>query len=291
MPAAHSLTSRDLSAISANETCERLVRARVMRLTDQEAYQLITGQVLPSGRGERTAALRHGKVFDQHLIEDGARALLGSLGPVVDMDPGTVRITNIVDQTREASTDALTAAVQLTHQSLQWAAAGKPDCDLLVQPALRLSQLEWGNTVVRPDFLVLNPATGWYWPLEAKAYPALDGMIDPAERRAIRLQAAVQVIALQDYARLHAPHVQLANEALLVVASPFGLRPEPAFLEDLGAEVEQITRAVTAINGQVASLYAGTSRARQATSLREAGWHFQESCLVGCGLARFCRSQ
>lgn len=284
------LTSRDLVDIAANVTCQRVVRLRGLGLTDQQGYRLLSQEDLPRFRGERTAALRHGKVFDKRLVEHEASALLESLQSIVSLPPASVRILNLGDNAHSAKKVRLRLALDQTVQALNAAAQHAPTFDIILQPALALPVAGWGFMIVRPDALVLDPRSQTYWPLEAKAYQSIDGAIEPAERRAMRLQAAVQVVALREhYARLD-PTTHIPLEAILVICSPFGMKPEPAVLENLDGEVNQIERAIASVNAEAPSLV-GMNPDAQFHALNEAHWTFQESCLVGCGLARFCRSQ
>lgn len=284
----HSLTSRQLIAIAANPTCQRLIRLRMLGVSDQEGYHLLTGEALLAESGERLAALRHGRQFERHLVENHAAALLYSLRHIAPFNPHAVRILDVEAEAHAAAAHPIKHAVALTERALRDATRQQSSPDILLQPALKLSRARWGTTIVRPDALVLDRGRNRYWPLEAKAYPAIDGWIEPAERRSMRLQAAVQLIALQDATGSTQPE---SDEALLVVASPFGFKPEPAILERLDAEVRLITRAIDAINEACLELKVQPEVDRRASLLRDARRNPRESCLDGCGLVGFCRAE
>lgn len=284
-----SITSRDLVSVASNPSCQRLVALRSLPVSERAAYRMLTGKEIPEGRGERTAALRHGKAFDQRLTRDRGAALREAVSNISHVKPQDASVVNVEQACEELPGNPLVEALTLTHCAMYEAATTGPQVDILLQPALELTVPGFGKSIIRPDALVLNRKSNTYWPLEAKAFPALDGAVDQAKRRALRLQAAVQLLALEQMQLLIPLPLPLPMRAILLVASPFALKPVPATLEHLESERDTIAQAITAISQEASRLTNHLERRSFEEALRGSTYHFQESCHLGCGLAAICR--
>jgi len=169
--------------------------------------------------------------------------------------------------------------------------AGRRVPDLLLQPALQLSWggIDWGHII--PDALVLDRRQQQFLPHETKGYIGIDGVITPGERTALRLQAAIEVLALRsELARLD-PTSTVPPQALLVVATPYGFRPAPAVLEELDSEMAAVEAALRTLGRVFSRLATRRQDTAPRETLTQLSPYYQESCLTGCALAGVCRNQ
>jgi hypothetical protein len=258
---------------------------------ESDVYKQLTGTPYPGPRGERTAAIRWGALFDARLTENHAARLLGALGGVLGITPATARVRDLRREVPDTRPGALVERNRRTRAILSDLLASRPVPDVLIQPPLflRWSGREWGFLV--PDALILDRARAAYLPLEAKGFVSVDGVVDPGDRAALRLQAAAQILALGAELRRLDPGRSLTARALLVVATAYGFRPAPAFLEDLEAEISAVAAGLRTLARTASRLEIvfRTSSPREAVRILPS--HYQEACLTSCALAEHCRRQ
>jgi hypothetical protein len=285
------LDARAISRIAQNPGCFRQAAMHLLSLSEQGAYTLLTGIPYPGPRGERTSALQWGRLFEVRLTEHQAGRLLASLDCVLRIQPARVRVRDLRQEVPDSQPEAVLERCRRTRVILTDLLAGRRVPDLLLQPALQLSWdgMDWGHIV--PDALVLDRAQQRFVPLETKAYISLDGMLTPGERIALRLQAAVEVLALRSELRRLDPGRTVPPLALLVVATPFGFRPAPAVLEELEAELAAVEAALRTLGRVFAHLATPRQDSPPRETLTSLPHYYQESCLTGCALAGVCRTQ
>jgi hypothetical protein len=284
-------TARSIATVACNPRCHRQAALHLLGVSEQEAYALLTNSPYPGPRGERTAALQWGRLFEARLAENHARRLLACLDGVIGFQAASATVCDLRLEVSGTQPGAVVERRRRTHAILEDLLAHRPVPDLLLQPPLLLS---WGGEdwgVIVPDGLVRDRTQGVYLPLECKGFISIDGMATSGERTAMRLQAAVEVLALRaELARLDSGHT-IPPQALLVLATPYGFVPAPVVLEELEAELAAVKAALRTL-GRVASHVATRQQsASTAEKLTQLSPFYQESCLTGCALAEHCRLQ
>jgi hypothetical protein len=284
------LDARAISRVAQNSQCQRQAGLHLLGLREVEAFAHLTGNPYPGPRGERTSALVWGRLFEATLTEHRARRLLSSLEGVLGARAPSAWVRDLRQEVPDTQPEAIQERGRRTRGVLANLLAGRRVPDLLLQPVLQLSwhDVDWGQII--PDALIFDRVQQHFVPLETKGYVSIDGIITPGERVALRLQAAVEVLALRSELRRLDSGRTIPPQALLVVATPFGFRPAPAVLENLDAELAAVEVALRTLSRVFARLATRRlpSIAETLTSLPE---YFQESCLTGCALAEVCRSQ
>src|SRR5215218_4415290 len=89
------LDARAISRIAQNPGCSRQAALHLLVIQDDAAFALLTGQPYPGPRGERTAAIRWGTLFDSRLTEHHATRLLGALDGVLGINPATATVRDL----------------------------------------------------------------------------------------------------------------------------------------------------------------------------------------------------
>lgn len=284
------MDARAISRIARNPRCQRQAALHLLGLREQEAYLQLTGSSYPGPRGDYTAALKWGRLFEARLTEHQARRLLASIEGILGIRTNTAWVRDLKNEVPDQP-EAVLDRSRRTRAILDDLLAGRRVPDLLIQPCLQLSWkgMDWGH--ILPDALVLDRAQQQYLPLETKAFISLDGILTPGERMALRLQAAVEVLALRtELGRLDPGNI-VPPQALLVVATPYGFRPESAVLEGLEAEIAAVEAALRTLGRVYSRLATRRSNLSASETLTQLPLHYQESCLAGCALAAHCRAQ
>jgi hypothetical protein len=122
----HAPTSRHLISLATNPACQRLRRKLLLGLSNQDACRLLAHTELPGGHRERTAALRHGRLFHRHLAANRGAALLASTREIAPIDTSTVRVLDVEDASRKYTGYPLKHAVLMTEKALCNAARQRP---------------------------------------------------------------------------------------------------------------------------------------------------------------------
>jgi hypothetical protein len=285
----HHVDARAISRIAGNPSCDRQAAMLLLGLREDEAFTLLTGKPYSGPRGERTAALRWGTLFDSRLTENHATRLLAALDGVLGINPATATVRDLRREVLGTRPAALAERNRRTRAILADLLAGRSVPDVLIQPPLQLrwSGREWGLLV--PDALILDRASAAYLPLEAKGFVSVDGVVAPGDRAPLRLQAATQILALDAELRRLDPGRSLTPRALLVVATAYGFRPAPAHLEDLGAEIRAVAAGLRVMARTASRLELLLRTRTQREAVRVLPSHFQEACLASCALAEHCR--
>jgi hypothetical protein len=257
---------------------------------EEDAFHLaVFGCPVPGERGERTAALRWGNLFDSRLAEANAAALLDSLHGQLGINPGTAIVRNLRQEVPGTKGAAVAERHRRTREVIADLIAGSLSCDVLLQPTLELAIPNLPPNIVIPDALVLDRASMTFVPLEAKAYVAKNGITEPGDRDDVRRQAAVEIHALRaEFSRQGEGH-RVDSRALLVLGTPFGLKPHPAVLEDLAAEDAAVDRAIHSLSSTASRLTFLLQTRPLPDALRQLPFNFQSSCLTSCGMAHACR--
>jgi hypothetical protein len=282
--------ARGIARIARNPCCQLQAAMIVRDLPESQIFEILTNQPYLGPLGERTAATRWGTLFDTRLTEDRAMRLREALDGVCGITAATATVCDLRRDVPGTRLGALLERNRRTRGILTNLLADRPVPDILIQPPL---QLDWGrqhHSLIIPDALICDRTKQTYHPLEAKGYIAVDGVVAPGDRASLRLQAAVQIVALElELSRLD-PGCSVVPRALLVVATPFGFHPAPAILEDLGAEVTAVQMALR-VMARVASRLATVDHARPLReTLTRLPIHYQEqTCLTSCALMEVCR--
>src|SRR5207237_2511620 len=99
-----------------------------------------------------------------------------------------------------------------------------------------------------------------------------------------RRQAAAQVLGLRAQVRQRGMADRVEARAVFVFATPYGLKPAPAVVEPIEAEVREIERALEAF--RLARRLLADARKQVPTSLAllvdELPHNFQEGCYGSC---------
>lgn len=284
------LSARDVTHIACNPHCHLQAALPLLDLQEREAFQLLTGKRYAGPRGERTAAYAWGRLFESSLIANQSQRLLEALQGVLPISPATPWIRDLRQEVPDLEDDAVASRAARTRRILHDLLAGNPVPDLVLQPALVLRRdgVSWGH--IAPDGLVLDRTRKTYLPLETKAFISLDGIITPQERLVLRLQAAVEILALESELTGLDAAVTILPQALLIVATPFGFRPQPAVLEALPAELAAVDAGLKTL-ARVLAHPAVHQPAPLRERLMRLPYHYQERCLLTCALAGFCRTR
>ena len=102
-----------------------------------------------------------------------------------------------------------------------------------------------------------------------------------------------QILALRHtYGKYGVPNA-IANQGLLVFATPFGLRPHAPRLEQLDGPVHSVERALAAFtrHGSKIDRLRAADGAPMHVLVSDLEPHFQEDCASNCVLAGWCRQR
>jgi hypothetical protein len=147
------LDARVISRIACNPRCHRQAGLHLLGLSEQEAYALLTGRPYPGPRGERTAALVWGRLFEAKLAEYQAGRLLASLDGVLRIQPATARVRDLRQEVPDSQPEAVLERCRRTRSILADLLAGRRVPDLLLQPALQLcwNGVDWVTSSPMPS--------------------------------------------------------------------------------------------------------------------------------------------
>jgi hypothetical protein len=282
--------SRGLVRISRNN-CELQAAMVAERVQEPAFYQKVTGHAYPAEYGERQSARRRGSKFEANLHQNNAALLRKSVAARVGLDPDTMFVRNLAEEYPGRGERLHAVRLHRTRQILRDLRDGRVVPQLIIQPQLSITTGRASDQIyVTPDFVVLDPAVGMYIPGEEKSFIVRGGVADSSDLDNTRRQAGAQVVALRAEAARVGLADRVGNRAMFVFASPFGLRPEPALVELMDAEVYEVLRAIRVLDAARSSL--ATRRAVDGASLEmlvdEIPISYAESCVGSCILATEC---
>lgn len=290
--------ARGLIRVAHNPTCELQAAMVLARVRELDMYRALTGAEYTGEYGERISARRRGAQFEDNLYSDNGALLRATLAPLLGVDAADLTVRNLVAEIRGSSAAAVEERTRTTSALLTDLAADRPAPDLLIQPHIQLrldNDASMSGSIV-PDVLALDRSRRVYLPVEIKSFIVRDGVVAQGDRDGARRQAAVQLLALQQELTRRGIGNRLPEMAIFIFASPFGMRPYPAFAEQLPAELFEMRRALATL-AQIRTrlVRLGITAASDTESLAAAAAQlattYQESCVAGCMLARICRQK
>ncbi|MBP1466229.1 hypothetical protein EYB53_010980 [Candidatus Chloroploca sp. M-50] len=288
--------ARGLIRVAHNPTCELQAAMMLTRVREQDVYLALAGTAYPGEYGERVSARRRGAQFEKNLYQDGAAVLRGTLAPLLGVAADDLTVRDLSEEVRGSSTAAMEERAWRTDRILMDLAADRIVPDLLIQPQLQLTLV--GNLAsaifIAPDVLALDRQRHVYLPVEIKSFIVRDGVVAQGDRDGARRQAAIQLLALAQELIPLGIADRLPEAAIFIFASPFGMRPHPAFAEQLSAELFEMRRVLDTMAQVRTRLQAlGATAIADAEALAlvapRLATTYQESCVAGCLLAQICR--
>jgi len=288
-------STRGLVRISRNPDCDLQTAMVVERVREPEFYRRLTGTDYPGEYGERVSARRRGAKFESNLHQNDAALLREALAPLFGYDPDQMHVRDFEIEVPGVRDSIRAVRLARTQRVFRDLAEGRDAPHVLIQPQLRLpiGGKPEKYFYVSPDFMVLDPVRRTYLPGEEKSFIVRDGEADAADLVITRRQAASQILAL-DIA-LQKAGIELESmdsRAGFVLATPYGLKPGAAFLENLDAEIHAIRRSIRAyarVEMHLAALREHAGDTRLENLADDLGKHYQETCVGTCVLAGLCR--
>jgi len=211
-------------------------------------------------------------------------------------DPARARILDIDAAVPGSDPAALAERVRRTRDLLLRAARGDPGVpDVLWHPHLTLAVTPTLRVTIIPDYLLLRHTAPGFRIGEVKAYRDRGAYTGITSLRLARLQAAVEVIAVQETLRtlgIRAATELVPTDVDFMLRSRTGffgvVRPKPARVH---REVERVRRAITEatlrLPGLVGALPVGASLDTRA-GFEALPYHYTEGCRGHCPLAARC---
>lgn len=288
--------SRGLVRVSKNIACELQAAMALDGVKEPQFYEAVTGERFPGEYGERFAARRRGTKFERNLHANNAALLRKSVSGLFGLDPDDMYVRNFEDEVPGPPSTMRAKRLVRTREILKDLAAGRDVPHLVIQPQFTIpSRGPKPDFYCGPDFMVLDPVVGIYVPGEEKSFITRENVAEPADKDLTRRQAAAQVIGLRAVLDKVAPDLtaRVLDRAVFVFATPYGLRPAPAFIENIDAPVHEVDRALEVL-GEIQRRMKEL-RAATATPLHllvdELATNFQEGCLGSCIMAGFCEKR
>lgn len=288
--------ARGFIRVAHNPTCELQAAMTLARVREQDVYRALAKVDYPGEYGERISARRRGAQFEKNLYKDGAAVLRGILAPLLGIADDNLTVRDLSEEVRGASASAMEERALRTTRILADLASGRDVPDLLIQPQLKLTlDGDPASAIfIAPDVLAMDRARQVYLPLEIKSFIVRDGVVSQGDRDSARRQAAIQLLALDQELTLLGIADRLPELAIFIFASPFGMRPHPAFAEQLPAELFEMCRALDTMAQVRARMQAlGVPSTADADALAATAPYlattYREFCVAGCMLAQICR--
>jgi hypothetical protein len=193
---------------------------------------------------------------------------------------------------------AMYRRLRRTREVLADLVAGRAVPDLLIQPQLRVPVAGSAELamLIAPDAMVLDRERWMYVPVEIKSFMVRDGVLAADDRDTARRQAAVEIAALRAELEQFGLAQRVSDRAIFVFATPFGLKPHPAFAEHLPAELLDLERALFVLErvaGELRTLLpAGRVDARAFAEIApQLPFAYVEGCVASCALAGLCKKR
>jgi hypothetical protein len=299
--------ARAIATATLRADCDRLAAVTFSghdpAMLSAEAYGI------PANADQSTLALLGGVQFERGLTREecaAMRALLVERGVLTEHEAGAADVLNVEAHVPGTSPTALSERERLTRHVLSMKLAGASDAPTLVyHPRLRLRVGEQSVAIV-PDFLIASRRDRQYRPGEAKAFRDRGTVLtNTSALRMARLQAAVEVLALQDtvvsVASEVADGVLDATVSDAVPPARFELVLRSRVSSQPSLRRQAIPHEVEAVRGL---LRHASRRVREALARIPAGvdlatregldaipHRFTPECRGHCGLAAACEAQ
>ncbi|PNG18849.1 hypothetical protein [Streptomyces cahuitamycinicus] len=293
---AKALDARALAALAANPGC---ARRAILDGAGVDKTALASALGAPAAFGQSQFALTRGNAFEAKVKADGGAELLRLVHEKLDRSAEPPADARVPDLTATGPRGR-TARTEL---ELREATARPGEWTLLDHPMLALD-VAGSPAFLEPDAVVVHPDGGWTV-VEIKSFPLLDGSADPAKVGAAARQAAVYVLALEEFAaRLGAepdgaPAPYVRHRVLLVCPRDFSNLPAASAMDirkQRAVTARQLAR-LTRIEDIAAALPEGIcfSPERPAEELTAAVESvpaaYAPECLSACELAFHCRAR
>ena len=290
--------TRGLVRVSKNPECHVQAAMAIERVREPDFYRAVTGNEYPGEYGERVAARRRGHKFESRLHDNNAAGLRRALAEAYGWDAETMTVRNFADEVPGPPTTMRAARLGRTRHILQDLRDGREVPHLLIQPQFALPTGPGGgpgeHEYVSPDFAVLDPEREMYVPGEEKSFILRENVAEPGDLDLTRRQAAAQILALRAEASLVGLRDRVGNDAVFIMATPYGMYPAPPVVETLDAEIHEVRRALTtisAVRAELEALRTTTPEAKLENLIDELPFMFLEECLSSCVLASVCEKR
>lgn len=234
-----------------------------------------------------------GSKFEARLYANSALELRIVLCRPLGSNPETIRVIDFRAVKATSSDESKQQAeISVMRSLMRDLAAGRPVPELLIQPPLEITVALSDARVVYPDYALLDPSTGMYVPGEVKSFIARDNRAPHMSLVRVRRQAAVYVVALQEEAERVSLSGRVSANALLIFASPYGMRPTDVYREQLDAEISEVQQALVVLRqtryGQSVSGAKGAS-ADLKQMYNDGRINFIDQCMSICALYPLCK--
>lgn len=283
-----------IARLAMNPRCEIQAAMAMSPRSERDFYEAVTGEPLRREYGERQSAKRRGFQFEENLFRPpgDARLLREAVAPYLGTESDRISVRDLPMEIPGERMDSRVKRLQRTREIVKAAVEERNHPQLVIQPQLLIPTASTGKSpqlYIAPDFMAWSPDAKAFIPGDAKSFVVRDNQVEPGDLERARLQLASQVLAMRhEFGRHHAAG-RVRPMALLIFATPFGLRPHPAVEEDLSGALAAAERALDAFErhrDRIASLAAGAPEHLVVDELRP---HFQEKCLATCAMADYCR--
>ncbi|MFJ5728453.1 hypothetical protein [Streptomyces paradoxus] len=293
---AKALDARALAALAANPGC---ARRAILDGAGVNKTALASALGSPAAFGQSQFALTRGNAFEAKVKADGGAELLRLVHEKLDRSAEPPNGARVPDLTATGP-QGRTARTEL---ELREAAAHPGAWTLLDHPMLALD-VAGSPAFLEPDAVVVHPDGSWTV-VEIKSFPLLDGSADPAKVGAAARQAAVYVLALEEFAarlgaeRGGAPAPQVRHRVLLVCPRDFSNLPAASAVDirkQRAVTARQLTR-LTRIEDIADALPEGTCFSPElpaeelTAAVQSVPATYAPECLSACELAFHCRAR
>ncbi len=286
--------ARGVVRASRIPTCARQAAMVVDGVDEPRFYREYTGTEYPGEYGERLSARRRGSRFERAAYDNDGAQLRRVLAPRFGFDPEEMYVRDFAAEIPGPPTTMRAARLTRMAKLFGDLANGKRVPELLLQPQLRIPIRADAKyfEFIAPDFMVLDPEAGIWVPGELKSFIEREGVADRADLDLTRRQAAVQVHAERALAHRYGIADRVAERAIFVFATPYGLRLGDPHEERIHAECREVGRAIEILASVHQRLEQMRLRepTRLANLIDDFAPDFQENCQGTCILAGPCAS-
>lgn len=290
MGAAVSLSGqRGVIRVATNPGCEKLAAMAVEGVRETDFYRQITGNPYPKEYGEREAARRRGRKFEDNLNRGDGELLKQAFAEFCGVPAGRMAVFDLETAVAGGTAARLNKRAR-TRGLLRDASQGQARYHVLVQPHFALNVPGFPRPFIfAADLAVLHSSGRYYVPGEIKSFIDRDNELEPGDLRLTRLQCGAELIALRH--EMNGLGVDYPNtQAFHVFATPYGLSPSRPRLEDHANALSAIERAITVYADAKARVeglrsFPGEPLGNFFEQLRP---NFVEGCHASCVMAEEC---